>query len=40
MPPPFQIREWVTSPHGRNANIGFELDCKICGINKTLNINN
>lgn len=38
--PPFQIREWVTSPQGRNTYIGFELDCKICGINKTLNTNN
>ena len=29
--PPFQLREWVTSPQGRNTYIGFELDCKTCG---------
>jgi len=29
--PPWQKREWVTSPQGRNTYIGFELDCKTCG---------
>jgi len=28
--PPWQHREWVTSPRGRKAYIGFELDCKVC----------
>jgi hypothetical protein len=27
--PPFQIREWVTSPQGRNTYIGFELECRL-----------
>jgi hypothetical protein len=38
--PPFQLREWVTSPQGRNTYIGFELDCKTCGSNEILNANN
>jgi len=29
--PPWQQREWVTSPQGRKTYIGFELDCKTCG---------
>ena len=24
---PLQIREWFTSPQGRNTYIGFELEC-------------
>ena len=28
--PPWQRREWVTSPHGRKAYIGFKLDCQVC----------
>jgi len=29
--PPWQQREWVTSPQGRKTYIGFELDCNTCG---------
>ena len=29
--PPWQQREWVTSPQGRKTYIGFELDCKTSG---------
>ena len=28
--PPFQIREWVTSPEGREGKLGAELDCRFC----------
>lgn len=28
--PPLVVREWVQSPQGRNAMIGFELVCKKC----------
>jgi hypothetical protein len=34
--PLFQTREWVTSPQGRDAHIGLELDCKNCGISEVL----
>ena len=27
--PPFQIKEWVASPQGRNTHIGFELECRL-----------
>lgn len=29
--PPFQTREWVTTPEGKSNYIGFELECKTCG---------
>ena len=29
--PPWQQKEWVTSPQGRKTYIGFELECKTCG---------
>ena len=28
--PPFVERPWVTTPAGRAAHIGTELDCKMC----------
>jgi len=28
--PPFVERPWVTTPEGRAAHIGTELDCKVC----------
>lgn len=28
--PPFQMREWVTSPEGRESKLGAELDCRLC----------
>ena len=29
--PPWQDREWVTTPEGRQRFIGTEVDCKQCG---------
>jgi len=28
--PPFQLREWVLDPEGRNTHIGTPLDCPLC----------
>ena len=28
--PPWQVREWVTTPEGRASRLGMELDCKRC----------
>jgi hypothetical protein len=28
--PPWQVREWVTTPEGRASRIGMELDCVKC----------
>ena len=28
--PPWEIREWVTTPQGRDSMLGFELNCKKC----------
>jgi len=28
--PPWQEREWVTTPQGRKQYLGSELDCKEC----------
>jgi hypothetical protein len=28
--PPFQNREWATTPEGRAARLGAELECKLC----------
>jgi hypothetical protein len=28
--PPWQVREWVTSPEGRESFLGTELDCLKC----------
>ena len=28
--PPWQIREWVTTPEGRASRIGAELECVKC----------
>ena len=28
--PPFQLREWVLDPQGRNTHIGTPLDCPLC----------
>ena len=30
--PPWQEREWVTTPEGRDQFLGTELDCKECVI--------
>jgi hypothetical protein len=32
--PPFQTREFVTSPLARDAHIGLELDCKSFGVSE------
>lgn len=32
--PPWQVREWVTTPEGRASRIGVELDCLHCNSNK------
>jgi hypothetical protein len=29
--PPWLSRPWVTTPEGRTAHLGRELDCKKCG---------
>jgi Protein of unknown function (DUF3565) len=29
--PPWSSRPWVTTPEGRKAHLGRELDCKKCG---------
>jgi hypothetical protein len=29
--PPWQLREWVTTPEGRSAWIGRTLECARCG---------
>ncbi|MCL1137567.1 DUF3565 domain-containing protein [Shewanella pneumatophori] len=28
--PPWEIRNWVTSQQGRDAMLGYNLDCKLC----------
>lgn len=28
--PPWQNRQWVTSPEGRSQKLGFELECVEC----------
>jgi hypothetical protein len=28
--PPWQVREWVTTPEGRASRLGTELDCVKC----------
>lgn len=28
--PPWMVREWVTSPSGRQSMLGYRLDCKKC----------
>ncbi len=28
--PPWQVREWVVTPQGRDEFLGSELDCKEC----------
>jgi len=28
--PPFQVREWVTSPEGRRGRLGTILECRRC----------
>jgi hypothetical protein len=28
--PPWQVREWVTTPEGRDSRPGVELDCLKC----------
>ncbi|HEY9428183.1 MAG TPA: DUF3565 domain-containing protein [Gemmatimonadaceae bacterium] len=28
--PPWQVREWVTTPEGRESRIGTELECVKC----------
>ena len=28
--PPWQVREWVTTPEGRDGFLDTELDCKEC----------
>jgi hypothetical protein len=28
--PPWQVRVWVTTPDGRDAHLGTELDCILC----------
>lgn len=32
--PPWQERDWVTTPQGRASRIGIELDCLLCNFNK------
>jgi hypothetical protein len=32
--PPWQVREWVTTPEGRASRLGVELDCLLCNSNK------
>jgi len=29
--PPFERREWVTTPDGRSSRIGAIVDCRRCG---------
>lgn len=28
--PPWQLREWVTTPEGRDARLGTTLHCRVC----------
>ena len=28
--PPWQVRPWVTTPEGRKAHLGMELECLLC----------
>jgi hypothetical protein len=28
--PPFERREWVTTPEGRSSRVGVAIDCKKC----------
>ena len=28
--PPWQVREWVTTPEGRASFLGVELECVLC----------
>jgi hypothetical protein len=28
--PPWQVRDWVTTPEGRASRVGAELDCRRC----------
>jgi hypothetical protein len=28
--PPFQNREWATTPEGRSSRLGADLDCRLC----------
>lgn len=30
--PPWQVREWVTTPEGRASRIGTELECVKCTL--------
>lgn len=33
--PPWTVREWVTTPEGRNAFIGRELVCVKCDVSQS-----